>query len=101
MKAERKKWKIILKVVNLSHATVLFLYALKTSEKNKFSYVSRGYRKRPVVWYWLMSCQAWQYENMIDMCEWENMIDMCEWTAGDLQKCIYQNFIFLRILLNF
>ena len=31
-------------------ATGLFLCSLKTSEKQKFSDVFRGYRKRPVAW---------------------------------------------------
>ena len=35
----------IVKVFNPSHATGLFLYPLKTSEKQRFSDVFRGYRK--------------------------------------------------------
>ena len=34
--------------VNLFHATGLFLYPLKTSEKLCFSDVFSGYKKRPV-----------------------------------------------------
>ena len=33
-------------LINLLHATSLFLYPLKTSENQRFSDVSKGYRKR-------------------------------------------------------
>ena len=36
--------------LNPFHATGLFLYPLKISENLWFSYVFRGYRKRPVTW---------------------------------------------------
>ena len=39
------------------HATGLFRYLLKTSENHWFSDVFKGYRKRPVVWNGLKSCQ--------------------------------------------
>ena len=35
-------------VINPVHVTGLFLYPLKTSENQRFSYIFRGYRKRPV-----------------------------------------------------
>ena len=36
------------------HATVLFLYLLKTSENQRFSKVFRGYRKKTVAQSWLL-----------------------------------------------
>ena len=39
---------------NTIHATGLFLYLLKTSENQRFPYVFRGYRKRPVTGYGLI-----------------------------------------------
>ena len=36
--------------LNTFHATGLFLYPLKTSENQRFSDVSREYRKRPVTY---------------------------------------------------
>ena len=41
-------------ILNLFHATGLFLYLLKKSENIWFSGVFRGYRKRPVAWNGLM-----------------------------------------------
>ena len=41
-------------ILNLFHATDLFLYLLKKSENIWFSGVFRGYRKRPVAWNGLM-----------------------------------------------
>ena len=41
--------------VNPFDATGLFLYHLKTLENQSFSDVFRGYRKRPVAWYGLIS----------------------------------------------
>ena len=37
-------------ILNLFHATGLFLYPLKTWENQRFSYIFRGYKKRPVAW---------------------------------------------------
>ena len=41
--------------MNPFNVTVLFLYPLKTSENQRFSYAFRGYRKRPVLWNGLMT----------------------------------------------
>ena len=40
--------RIVILIVNPFHITGLFLYFLKISEKQRFSDVFRGYRKRPV-----------------------------------------------------
>ena len=40
----------LLQRVNPSHATVPFVYLLKTSENLWFSVVFRRYRKRPMAW---------------------------------------------------
>ena len=37
-------------ILNLFHATGLFLYPFKTWENQRFSYIFRGYKKRPVAW---------------------------------------------------
>ena len=42
--------------INPFHATGLFRYPLKTSEKQRFSDVFRGYRKRPAAWNGLILC---------------------------------------------
>ena len=44
--------KINISVVNPCHATVLFLYPLKSSKNQRFFYVLRGYRKRLVAKKW-------------------------------------------------
>ena len=41
---------LFVSLINSVHVTGLFLYPLKTSENQRFSYVFRGYRKRPVAW---------------------------------------------------
>ena len=41
---------------NLCHATGLFLYSLKTSQKQRFSVVFRGYRKKQMTWNRLSTC---------------------------------------------
>ena len=41
--------------INPFSVSVLFLYPLKTSENQRFSYAFRGYRKRPVSWNGLMT----------------------------------------------
>ena len=43
-------------LINPFHVTGLFLYPLKTSENQRFSYNFRGYRKRPVEWNRLTGC---------------------------------------------
>ena len=40
--------------LNPFYPTGLFPYPLKTSEKQRFPHVFRGYRKRPVTWYGLI-----------------------------------------------
>ena len=45
-----------LSYINPFHATGLFRYPLKTSEKQRFSDVFRGYRKRPATWNGLILC---------------------------------------------
>ena len=42
--------KVFQSFINPFHATGLFRYLLKTSTSQRFSYVFRGYWKRPVVW---------------------------------------------------
>ena len=49
------------------HATVLFRYALKTSENQRISDVFRGYRKRPVVWNRLSRWLFFPKNNIIDV----------------------------------
>ena len=53
---EISKIGLFAKIVNPFHATGLFRYPLKTSEKQRFSDVFRGYRKRPAAWNGLILC---------------------------------------------
>ena len=52
-------------LINPFHATDLFWYSLKTSEKQRFSDVFKGYQKRSVAWNGLMTLRLEDYKILI------------------------------------